>query len=125
MGLKTIHKIIKAGHRDLNPANILVMNRDKRKPRLKICDYGLAEINNIDFQILQGKGYKCNFYETIETDKSKLEGINSKVCKSDIWSLAIIFHEIIFLSHLNEENDESIENKKIRYKRVEEFNEKI
>jgi serine/threonine protein kinase len=48
MGLKTIHKIIKAGHRDLKPANILVMNRDKKKPRLKICDYGFAKIGELD-----------------------------------------------------------------------------
>jgi hypothetical protein len=71
------------------------------------------------------KGYKCDFNDTKESEKSKLEGKNSKVCKSDIWSLAIIFHEIIFLSHLNELNDLSIENKKISSKRVEEFNEKI
>jgi hypothetical protein len=74
---------------------------------------------------LETKGYKCDFNDTKETDKSKLEGINSKVCKSDIWSLAIIFHEIIFLSHLNEVNDLSIENKKTIPTRVEEFNEKI
>jgi hypothetical protein len=47
------------------------------------------------------------------------------VCKSDIWSLAIIFHEIIFLSHLNDVNDESIENKKVIPTREKEFNEKI
>jgi hypothetical protein len=54
-----------------------------------------------------------------------LEGINSLVCKSDIWSLAIIFHEIIFLSHLNEVNDLGFENKKITPTREKEFMEKI
>jgi serine/threonine protein kinase len=48
MGLKTIHKIIKAGHRDLKPANILVMDKNREKPRIKICDYGFAKIGELD-----------------------------------------------------------------------------
>jgi hypothetical protein len=32
------------------------------------------------------------------------------VCKSDIWPLANIFYEIIFLRHFNDVNDVSIEN---------------
>jgi serine/threonine protein kinase len=49
MGLKTIHKIIKAGHRHLKPENILVMNKDKKKPRLKICDFGFSKIGDLNY----------------------------------------------------------------------------
>jgi eukaryotic-like serine/threonine-protein kinase len=48
LGLKTIHKILGAAHRDLKPENILLMNSDEKKPKLKICDFGLSKIGDMD-----------------------------------------------------------------------------
>jgi serine/threonine protein kinase len=47
-GLKTIHIILGAAHRDLKPENILLMNNDDRKPKLKICDFGISKISDMN-----------------------------------------------------------------------------
>ncbi|XP_051204158.1 mitogen-activated protein kinase 4 [Lolium perenne] len=84
-GLKCIHS---AGilHRDLKPENLLVnANSD-----LKICDFGLARINNTEGQLMT-EYVVTRPYRAPEL----LLGLDSYGTSIDVWSVGCIFAELL------------------------------
>lgn len=72
-------------HRDLKPANIMITKNGK----VKVTDFGIAKIENINSDLTQGA--------TIGTPKyMSPEHLQGKVTQqSDIFSLGIIFYEML------------------------------
>ncbi|BAV04421.1 Serine/threonine protein kinase [Filimonas lacunae] len=86
-GLQAAHKLIV--HRDLKPGNILVGENGE----LQICDFGISKYKDHSTRQLTFKGYGSLAYMSPECWLSETNTV-----RMDIYSLGIIFFEILTLS---------------------------
>lgn len=85
-GLQEAHKTII--HRDLKPQNILLGTDD----RLKICDFGIAKYADILTNTHTHKGWGSSLYMAPECWE-----FETNTAQMDIYSMGIIFYEILAL----------------------------
>jgi serine/threonine protein kinase len=93
-------------HRDLKPDNIMISNADKEKPVIKLLDLGIAKIKKFSssaanaqddsFAITKvGQILGTPYYMSPEQWGSDEEGYSSIDGRTDIYSLGIIFYEMV------------------------------
>ena len=103
------HKM-KIIHRDLNPENILIVDRnDLGYPRIKICDFGLSKIMEKG-GLMQKKVVGSLYYIAPEVLKEKYNE------KCDIWSCGVILYILLsqrlpFSIDEEKESEEELLNK--------------
>ncbi|NXN89694.1 DAPK1 kinase, partial [Bombycilla garrulus] len=115
-GVQYLHSL-QIAHFDLKPENIMLLDRNVPKPRIKIIDFGLA--HKIDF----GNEFK-NIFGTPEFVAPEIVNYEPLGLEADMWSIGVITY--ILLSgaspFLGETKQETLANvSAVNYKFEEEF----
>jgi serine/threonine-protein kinase len=81
-------------HRDLKPANLFLSRRHDEPPILKILDFGVAKISNVDDvgYTVAGAVVGTPLYMAPEQAASRSEEIGSR---ADVWAIGIIAYRLL------------------------------
>lgn len=74
-------------HRDLKPQNVLIENLEDESPRVKVFDFGIAKISDIDDDSITRSGFIIGTPAYISPEQAKNESVDAK---SDIYSLGCL-----------------------------------
>ncbi|MCB9468003.1 MAG: protein kinase [Candidatus Obscuribacterales bacterium] len=74
-------------HRDLKPQNVLIENLEDESPRVKVFDFGIAKISDIDDDSITRSGFIVGTPAYISPEQAKNENVDAR---SDIYSLGCL-----------------------------------
>ncbi|MBI1269839.1 protein kinase [bacterium] len=74
-------------HRDLKPQNVLIENLEEESPRVKIFDFGIAKISDIDDDSITRSGFIVGTPAYMSPEQAKNESVDAR---SDIYSLGCL-----------------------------------
>ncbi len=74
-------------HRDLKPQNVLIENLEDEFPRVKVFDFGIAKISDIDDDSITRSGFIIGTPAYINPEQAKNESVDAR---SDIYSLGCL-----------------------------------
>ena len=77
-------------HRDLKPENVLLVERGKLSPEVKLCDFGLAAYKGLlDDESLEEKFGTLTY---MAPEQAQQRSYSKKV---DIWAVGVLFYQLM------------------------------